>query len=147
MNDGIVNTLLIQSTLYGEIEVLPEQVYHFSSGIVGLEQLRKFALLPYEESELYTLQAFDDEIGLMLVPASLTDQHLEFEVDQETVARLEIQSPEDVVVFYILRLIEGVPYINQKAPLLLSPNTKKGCQYIVQNDAISVRVPLVLKGE
>lgn len=147
MNEDAIEAYVIQSTVYGEIEVLSDQVYTFNRGIVGLEQLNKFALLPYEDSPLFTLQAFSDEMGLMLIPASLTEQHLQFELDKQTVDELEIRTEEDVIVFYILRIIDGAPYINQKAPILLSPTSKKGCQYIVQNDAVSVRVPLVLKGE
>jgi len=146
MKESAVENLVIHSALYGEINILPEQVYHFSNGIIGFEHLNEFALLPYEDSQLFTLQAFSDEIGLMLIPASLTEQHLQFELDKQTIDKLEVKTAEKIIVLYILRIIDGTPYINQKAPIILSTISKKGCQYIVQDDTISVRVPLVLKG-
>lgn len=147
MSESNTENLVIQSTLYGDIKVLPEQVYQFSSGIVGFEHLNTFALLPYEDSSLFTLQSFSEEIGLMLIPALLTEQHVQFQLDKHTIDSLEVQSAEEIVVFYILRIIDNTPYINQKAPILLSTTSKKGYQYIIQDDAFSVRAPLVLKGD
>ncbi len=137
----------IKSELYGEITVDAHQVYCFPQGIVGMSHLNKFALLPYEDTELFVLQAFQEEFGLMLIPTVLCVNKASFRLDEVTMQYLEISDADEVITFFILRFIDQKPYVNVKAPIIISTATQKGCQYIISDDSLSVRELLVLQGE
>src|SRR5690606_28570997 len=106
----------LQSDLYGEIMVAAHQVYQFPQGLVGMSHLNKFALLPYEDTELFVLQAFQEDIGLLLLPAAMSGNNDGFYVDETIIAGLGVESSGEVIAFYILRFIDGQPFINLKAP-------------------------------
>jgi len=138
---------VIHSQLYGELRPEEHQIYQFQQGIVGFSHLHQFALLPYEDTQLFILQAFEEELSLLLLPASMSANVEGFHIDDEAVTALGIEIADEVIAFYILRFIEGVPYVNLKAPILIVPNKQKGCQYVLTNDSVSVRERLILAGE
>jgi len=138
---------VIHSQLYGELRPEKHQIYQFQQGIVGFSHLNQFALLPYEDSQLFILQAFEEELSLLLLPASMCGNVEGFHIDEEVVTALEIESVEEVIAFYIIRFIDDVPFVNVKAPILIVPNKQKGCQYVLTNDSVSVRERLILAGD
>jgi len=146
MSENVTNQL-IHSEIYGDIQVDHNQIYNFAQGIVGFSHLDKFALLPLEESDLFVLQSFSEELSLMLFPAMLSDNHIGFQIDDATVEQLGIKNQDDLVIFYVLRFIDKKPFINVRAPILVVPKTQKGCQYVISNEALSFREPLVIKGD
>lgn len=147
MSEETVTDNVIRSKLYGELRPQQHQIYEFKQGIVGFSHLNRFALLPYEDTQLFVLQSFQDEISLLLLPAAMSRNSDGFQVDDATIKELGVHDAEDVIVFYILRFIDEQPYINLKAPILIVPNSQKGCQYIINDDTVSVRERLVLAGE
>lgn len=147
MSENVTTSEVINSKLYGEFEVESSQIYDFKDGIVGFTQLNKFALLPLEDSEVFILHSFTEELSLMLFPAIHSQNHISFQIDEAVVNQLGVTSQEELAVFYVLRFMDDKPYINLRAPILIVPNTQKGCQYIIPNDGLSVREPLVLKGD
>lgn len=147
MGENIVSNHIIQSDLYGEIIVEEEQVYQFTQGIVGFSHLNQFALLPYEDTELFMLQSFSEEISFLLFPAMRSDNNISFHIDEATVKQLGVKKQDDLIIFYVLRFVENRPYINLRAPILIVPTTQKGCQYVVPDESLSIREPLVIKGE
>jgi len=146
-NNTTVSKSTINSTLYGDIQPEPHQIYTFEQGIVGFSHLKQFALLPYDDTELFVLQSFSEDISLMLIPAALAANSEGFRIDELTVQQLGVQEASEIVTFYILRFIDNEPYINLKAPILLVPEQRNGCQYVIMDDSVSVREPLVLAGD
>lgn len=138
---------MIQSELYGEITVEPHQVYQFPIGLVGLSQLNQFALLPYDDTELFVLQSIRDEFSLLLIPTELCANKASFHIDASMVTQLGVTESNQVITFFVLRFIDDKPYINVKAPIIIVPNTQKGCQYVIQDDTLNIREPLVLAGD
>ncbi|HIW32411.1 MAG TPA: flagellar assembly protein FliW [Candidatus Paenibacillus intestinavium] len=147
MGENTVSDQVIKSNLYGEIIVEDYQNFHFSQGIVGFSHLQQFALLPYEDTELFVLQSFTDDISLLLIPAALCENNISFHIDEATVEQLGVQDEAELVIFYVLRFIDNSPYINLRAPILVVTTTQKGCQYVVADDSLSLRAPLVIKGD
>lgn len=147
MSEETVTGVVIHSQLYGELRPEQHQIFEFQQGIVGFSHLNQFALLPYEETQLFILQSFLEEISLLLLPAALSGNNNGFHVDEATVAELGIESADDIIAFYILRFIDDQPYVNLKAPILIVPTKQKGCQYVLMDDSVSVRERLILAGE
>jgi len=147
LDENISTVQKIQSELYGEITIESHQVYEFPQGLVGLSYLNQFALLPYDDTDLFVLQSFQDEVSLLLVPTPLCANKASFQIDESTVKQLGVTGNSEVITFFVLRFIEDKPFINVKAPILVVPSTQKGCQYVIQDDTLSIREPLVFIGE
>jgi len=147
MGENTISNQVIKSDLYGEIIVEDHQIFHFAQGIVGFSHLKQFALLPYEDTELFILQSFNEDISLLLYPAEYSENDISFHIDESTVEQLGVTNKVEITIFYVLRFIENSPFINLRAPILVVSNTQKGCQYVVPDDSLSLRAPLAIKGE
>jgi len=137
---------VIQSAVYGEIQVSQNQIYELTKGIIGLPGISNYVLLPFEGSEFFILHAMTDEISFFLVPAMKVEKTMSFQIDEETISILGAEKEDDIVPFLIINLIDNQPFVNMKAPLLIVPSTQKGCQYIINDTSYSVREPLIMKG-
>ncbi|MCR8660504.1 flagellar assembly protein FliW [Paenibacillus endoradicis] len=147
MGENTISNQVIKSDLYGEIIVEDHQIFHFAQGIVGFSHLKQFALLPYEDTELFILQSFSEDISLLLFPAVYSGNNISFRIDEATVDQLGVKGEAELAIFYVLRFIDNSPFINLRAPILIVSNTQKGCQYVVPDESLSIRAPLELKGD
>ena len=147
MNEKTDTDNVIHTELYGELRPEPHQIYEFQQGIVGFSHLNHFALLPYDDTQLFILQSLQEETGLLLLPATMSRNTDGFHIDAATIEELKADSPEDIITFYTLRFIDEQPHINLKAPILVTPTKQKGCQYILNDDKVSLCERLILAGE
>ncbi|WP_410770659.1 flagellar assembly protein FliW [Fontibacillus sp. BL9] len=139
--------MTIHSEAYGLLEVENSQIYLFDSGILGIPDIRQYALLPMEGTPFFVLHALEGEVSFILLPSHQTVEEYSFHISDETISFLELKSPEDVGVMLIVNINQDKLYVNLMAPILLSPLSQKGCQYIIKDREFPVRYPLVQKGE
>lgn len=137
--------LKLSSKRYGDLWVEPEQIYDFPHGLVGLHELKRFALVPFEGSPFYLLHAFEGDWSFLTVPTELISTVYEFQLDEATAQSLDITDMNDVAVLLIVNWTEERPFVNLKAPLLLNTVNRKGCQYIIQDRDYPIRHPLTFK--
>ncbi len=133
------------SKLYGEFWVEPDQLYDFPHGLIGLHELKRFALVPFEASPFFLFHAIEEDWNFLTVPAGLIETRYEFQLDEATAQFLDVTSMQDVAVLLIVNWTEDRPFVNLKAPLLLNTVNRKGCQYIIQDRDYPIRHPLTLK--
>ncbi|MCA1293993.1 flagellar assembly protein FliW [Paenibacillus sp. alder61] len=129
------------------LEVEDSQIYLFESGILGIPDIRQYALLPMEGTPFFVLHALEEEVSFILLPSHEAVEDYSFRITDETIGFLELISPEDVGVMLIVNINQDELYVNLMAPILLSPHSQKGCQYIIKDQELPVRHPLVPKGE
>lgn len=146
MGERATQSDMVLQTAYGEISITEDQVYSFEQGIIGLPEVTKYALLPYADSDLFILQSLKDNVSFVLVPAIKVDRELAFQIDGDTVSLLGVQGPNDIATMLIVHIVDEVPFVNCKAPILIVPETKKGCQFVINDANYAVREPLVMKG-
>lgn len=127
----------------------------------GFPDLRQFALV-----QLDSLAGSDDGSddassggGVLCALRSLEDPDLRFLVlppsaffpdyapviDDATVAELEISSADDVLVLVVLNAGDslGSTTANLVAPVLVNTVTRKACQVILDDPALSISTPLL----
>ena len=144
---GQRSTRMIHSEAYGTFEIEESQIYHFPRGIIGLSEYQDYALVQIEDAPYYILHALEHELSFILLPASNVTEDYGFQIDQATIDLLEINKPEDVMTFLIVNIVEEIPCVNLRAPVLLTLTTQKGCQFIIDNSDYSVRHALSRKGD
>lgn len=127
-----------------------EDVITFNKGIPGLENLKKYIIFPAEENKLfYVLQSIEDiSIGLVLVSPFNIVKNYEFDLEEDIVSELGIESEKDVLVLNTVTLnseIENIT-VNLKAPLVINIKRKVGKQIILDNSSYPIKYRLFKEG-
>jgi flagellar assembly factor FliW len=147
MSERATRTETVLQTAYGEVSLTEEQVYSFAQGVIGLPTITKYGIVPFADSDLFILQSLEEDLSFVLIPALKIEKEFSFHIDEETVSLLGVQEPSEVVTMLIVHIVDDLPYINCKAPILMVPSTQNGCQFVINDGNYSVREPLVMKGQ
>ena len=119
-------------------------------GILGFEDLKEYELLDIEGNDsLKEFNSTEEEgIGFVVVSPFEIINEYEIVLNQETIEKLEVKSPKDVVLFNIITLGQTFEEstVNMKAPIVINIKTNFGMQIILQDDKYSIRHPL-LRGD
>lgn len=149
MTDGInhieAENLVIHSSAYGELKYNSNLIYQFEKGILGVQHIRRYALFPIGDSSFSVLHSIDEQVSFILIPASDVVKDYDFRIDQELVDILGLSAPEDVVVFLIVNMQHNSLYVNLKAPVLISPVNRTGCQHVITEKEYPIRYLLTKK--
>lgn len=141
--------MLLQTRIFGEIDIDDEKKLVFEDGLIGLPDLREFFLIfdaeEEKKSEIIWLQSVDEPSYAMplINPLAILPDYNPA-VEDELLSSIAPLNPDDMAVFVTLRVPEDVEKmtVNLKAPLIINAATCKGCQLIVENEAYEVRFPV-----
>lgn len=134
-----VNTLR-----FGEIEVEEEKVVHFEDGIPAFEDEHEFLIIPYDDESPYVfLQSLTtpDLAFLMTMPFVFFPEY-EFELDDESQARLGIKTQEDMLIYTLLTIPDGKVVdmtANLMAPVVLNQNTMQARQIVLDKSRYTTK--------
>lgn len=135
------------SKIHGEIEYAEKDIITFNKGLFGLNDLKTFILLDLEEYEPFKLlqSLEDDEIAMIVTSPYEFFNEYEFEVNDETIKNLKIDSPEQVNVITTVTLNSDVEKIttNLQGPIIINTSNNLGEQIILDNPKYKVKNPLI----
>lgn len=138
----VVQRSVVQSRVFGELEVSEENIIFFEEGIPAFENLKKFVIIKEDESPFYWLQSIEDkDIAFVIINPFEIKPDYEFDLPDEVVSKLEITSAQDVAVFCIVVIPEDVRQtrVNLKAPIIINVNKRKGMQYLLDDERYPLR--------
>jgi len=136
----------IDTIRFGEIEVEDSKLLVFDSGIPGLEEYRRYALLQFEESyPIIWLQSVDD--GGICLPVMDTFAVLSgyvFDIDDADVKELQLKGPEDLYVVTVLVIPEDIQGMtaNLAAPIIINTAEGKAKQIMLSGGDYNIRAPI-----
>jgi flagellar assembly factor FliW len=131
----------IETYLFGSVEVSPEKVINFPSGLVGFEESKRFMLAHEEGKEnpaSYTLQSLDNPtLAFQIVDPTTLGFNYELVLTDAENALLQSPAPEDVVVMQVLfKADEGGKAAitpNLRAPLIINTRARVGLQKVMES--------------
>lgn len=138
----VVQKSKVQSRVFGELEVNEENIIFFEDGIPAFENLKKFVIVKEQDSPFYWLQSVEDkDIAFVIINPFEIKPDYEFDISDEVLKKLEIQSESDVAVFCIVVIPEDVKQtrVNLKAPIVINVNKRKGMQYLLDDERYPIR--------
>lgn len=126
----------------------------------GFPDLRQFALVQLDDlggsdgsaggagegGVLCALRSLEDaDLRFLVLPPSAFFPDYAPVIDDATVAELEIVSADDVLVLVVLNAGDslGSTTANLAAPVLVNTVTRKACQVILDDPALSISTPLL----
>ncbi len=140
----------INTTRFGEVEVIEELVFDFESPIIGFNELKKYMLIEHDENSCFKwLQSIEDpEIAFPVTSTAYFGIDYSFEIQDEEAETLGIKSTEDLLVLNIASIPTGNPKnttINLKAPIITNAKTLKSMQIILQDDKLKIKHPIFVQ--
>ena len=132
-------------TRFGEVEYDPSNLIHFPEGLVGLDQLKHFLVMPNKnEGPLFWIQSVDDP-AFAFVVTDPTNFFLDYLVvpDENERKKLGITENDTCFVLAIVSIsAEKKITLNLSGPILYAAGTSKGLQVILEDARYTTQTPL-----
>lgn len=132
-------------TRFGEVEYDPSHLIHFPEGLIGLDQLKNFLVMPNQkQGPLFWIQSVDDP-AFAFVVTDPTNFFLDYVVlpDVEERSKLELDENGTCFVLAIVTISSNKEItLNLSGPILYAPETGKGLQVILEDPRYDIRTPL-----
>lgn len=130
----------VQTKFFGEVELDDNKVIEFPNGIIGFENFKKFAILYDIEDDRDTkiswLQSLEEPtLALPVVdPLAVTTEYAPM-IEDELLKPLGDPADEDLLFLLVMTVPSDMTKVtaNMKAPVIISPEERKGVQLIVDN--------------
>ncbi|CFX12509.1 Flagellar assembly factor FliW [Syntrophomonas zehnderi OL-4] len=137
----------IQTALFGELNISPDDIIHFPDGLPGFETNQEFILLPLEENSPFFYLQSVREAELCLLLADPFSFFPGYQVDLSPAALQKLELPEENPPLIVLNIVT-VPAefkkatANLMAPVIINIEKKLGLQYIPEKTDYNTRHPL-----
>ena len=132
-------------TRFGEVEYDPSHVLCFPEGLVGLDQLKNFLVMPNKkQGPLFWIQCVDDPAFAFVVtdPTNFFLDYLVVPDDRER-EKLGIDGAGECFALVIVSISENKEItLNLSGPILYAPATNKALQVILEDPRYDTRTPL-----
>jgi len=139
----LTETITLESTRFGQLEIPPDAVIEFPNGLIGLGGRRYALLARGEEATFVWLHSLEDpDLALPLTNPWRFFTGFEVELADEEAERIGVDESEDTVVYVTVRAAESLEDFsaNLRAPILIAHG--QGHQVINQAPDAPVRAPL-----
>lgn len=133
------------ATRFGEIEYDPAHILNFPEGLVGLDQLKNFLVMPNKkQGPLFWIQCVDDPVFAFVV-TDPTNFFLDYMVVPDNAERQKLGIDENGT-FFVLAIVsiseEKEITLNLSGPILYAPETNRALQVILEDSRYDTRTPL-----
>jgi flagellar assembly factor FliW len=136
-------TITLESTRFGSLEIPPEAVVEFPTGLIGLGG-RRYAILARDEDATFVwLHSLEDpDLALPLTNPWRFFANYEVELADDEAERIGVDEADDTAVYVTVRAAESLEDFsaNLRAPILIAHGS--GHQVINQAPDAPVRAPL-----
>lgn len=140
--------LMIETTRFGGVTLPEERLLHFLSPILGFEGSLRYVLLDHGEGSPFKWMQSVDEAELAFVVTHPQWFGLDYvlELPDEAVARLELDSPEDVLVVTIVNIPAENPArmtTNLLGPIVINQRTRQAMQVVLHDSRYGTKTRLI----
>jgi flagellar assembly factor FliW len=129
--------MILESGRFGTIEVDEENAFHFTYGIPGFEELKRFVFLREDdESPFAYMHSIDDgNVSFIVVNPFIFFPNYDFEISVEIETELGVESSEEILVWSIITAQDTLESAtaNLLAPIVLNVNRKLGGQVVLHH--------------
>ncbi len=143
-----MSTIQLSTSRFGTIEVDNQNIIEFVSPILGFEQFKTFVLLDHAENSPFKwLQSTENEdLAFVVTNPKFFGIPYEFALPDDAVAKLSIQTADDVIVFTIVNIPQSNPALmtaNLLAPIVINQNNLQAMQVVLQDTQFNTRTRLL----
>lgn len=133
----------IKTKAYGTVDIDPENIITFDSGLVGFEDKHKFTLLGTgEENTLIWLQSLDDEnFAFVVIQPRFFKPDYQPAINIEEVKDLGVVDAADLLLYTIVVIPQDVKKMtaNLRAPIIVNVKNNKAKQLVLSDEGYDVK--------
>ena len=134
--DSETPTMRIDTQQFGTLQINPDELFLFPQGLIGMESLRQWALLPDLTNPavawLQSASRGDRAIPLVSPRAFFDDYRVH--VTRRELGCLHLQAGAELYILTTISGHVGRLTTNLRSPLLLNLSRRLGCQVITGDD-------------
>lgn len=130
----------------GKINISEDRLLTISEGLFGFENYTQYALVDSDYDPFLWLQSCQDpNLAFLIVDPFLISSNYETDIDDETLLKINIKKPEDIIIMTIVTVPhDGGPITaNFQGPLVINKNTKECMQVILNDNRWSTKVDIL----
>lgn len=133
----------IKTKYHGEITIEEKDIIQFKQGIPGFLDEKQFVMTPLDETGLYHILQSVHTAGIAFIitnPFHFFNTY-EFDLDDVTMEKLEIESEQDIAIYSILTVQDVFEQstINLQAPIVMNHRKRLGKQVILTNTSYQTK--------
>ena len=134
----------IETLRFGEITIDENKVIHFDRGIPAYSSEREFVIIPYnsESPYLFMQSIKSPDLAFFITSPYIFFPDYEFEISDDVVAELGLESPDDVLTYVIITVPGGSVRdmtANLLAPIIINARTMKAKQNVIENSSYTTK--------
>ena len=141
--------MVINTRIFGEIEISEEKILHFENGIIGFPDLKRFTLIHDEEKGnkvgIRFLQSIEEpDFAMPVMDPLMVKEDYDPEVNDELLASLGNLTEENILVLVTASIPSDLTKmsVNLQGPFVINVDECKACQIIVEGDKYPVKFPI-----
>ncbi len=130
----------------GKIDISEDRLITIPAGLFGFEQYTKYALVDSDYEPFLWLQSCEDpNLAFLMVDPFLICSEYETDIDDESLAKIGITKPEDIIIMTIVTVPHDGSSItaNFQGPLVINKQNHQCMQAILNDNRWSTKVDIV----
>ena len=123
----------IKTKHMGIVSVPQEQIIKMPNGLIGFEQYTEYALIESEYKPFIWMQSTQESsLAFLTIDPFLVCDEYEVDIDDSSLATIDIKSPSDIFVLTIITITEGSKNItaNFQGPVIVNKKNHLAMQAI-----------------
>lgn len=140
--------MILQTRVFGEVEVEDEKIIHFEGGIIGFPDLQDFTLIHNSEKSDGTLSWMisvqEPAFAMPVVNPLVVAPDYNPTVEEELLKSVGNLKPEDMLVLVTMTVPKDITKmsVNLRAPVIINAAERKACQIIIEGEGYPVKFPV-----
>ncbi|MBP5519466.1 MAG: flagellar assembly protein FliW [Treponema sp.] len=129
----------------GKVTITEDRLITIPAGLFGFEQYTKYALVDSDYEPFIWLQSCEDSnLAFLLVDPFLICSEYETDIDDESLAKIGITKPEDIIIMTIVTVPHDGSSItaNFQGPLVINKKNHQCMQAILNDNRWSTKVDI-----
>ena len=138
--------MLIKTRCFGEIDLSEDKILTFDNGLLGFEDYKRYTILfnneDGREQTISWLQSVEEEtLAIPVINPLLVKEDYDPTVEDELLKSLGELNDDNLLLLLTMTIPADLEQMtaNLKAPIIISADTKKGCQIIVENKDYEIK--------
>ena len=130
----------------GRIDIPENRILTIPEGLFGFEKYTKSALCDSDYEPFLWLQSMEDmNLAFLIVDPFLISSDYETDIDDETLAKIGIEKPEDIIIMTIVTVPNDGSAItaNFQGPLVINKKNKQCMQVILNDNRWTTKVNII----
>ena len=136
----------IMTKAKGKMDISEENLLTIPEGLFGFEEYTKFALVYSDYEPFIWLQSTENpNLAFLIVDPFLISSIYETDIDDDTLAKIGITKPEDIIIMTIVTVPNnGAPITaNFQGPIVINKKNHQCMQVILNDNRWSTKVNII----